>query len=102
MSNRGARMRRGFVRTAARCVLASSGGARGAETGRKPRHEEKEAGPYDALAYRFIGPPGNRVSSVVGVPGDPNTYYVGAASGGVWKSIDGGRGWKPGCAHVRA
>ncbi len=46
--------------------------------------------PYAELKYRFIGPPGNRVSAVVGVPGDPNTYYVGAASGGVWKSTDGG------------
>ena len=49
---------------------------------------------YDALKYRFIGPPGNRVSAVVGVAGDPNIYYVGAASGGVWKSIDGGTHWK--------
>jgi photosystem II stability/assembly factor-like uncharacterized protein len=53
------------------------------------------ADPYAALEYRFIGPPGNRVSAVVGVPGDPNTYYVGAASGGVWKSSDGGVHWKP-------
>jgi photosystem II stability/assembly factor-like uncharacterized protein len=51
--------------------------------------------PYAALAYRFIGPPGNRVSAVVGVPGDNNVYYAGAASGGVWKSVDGGTHWKP-------
>lgn len=51
--------------------------------------------PYGALAYRFIGPPGNRVSAAVGVPGDLDTYYVGAASGGVWKSSDGGVHWKP-------
>jgi len=57
--------------------------------------EEKPADPYAGLAYRFIGPPGNRVSAVVGVPGDPNTYYAGAASGGVWKSTDGGFHWKP-------
>jgi photosystem II stability/assembly factor-like uncharacterized protein len=55
----------------------------------------KPPDPYAALEYRFIGPPGNRVSAVVGVPGDPNTYYVGAASGGVWKSTDGGTHWKP-------
>jgi photosystem II stability/assembly factor-like uncharacterized protein len=47
------------------------------------------------LQYRFIGPPGNRLSAVIGVPGDPNTYYVGGASGGVWKSTDGGTGWFP-------
>ncbi|MFI5181255.1 MAG: sialidase [Thermoanaerobaculia bacterium] len=56
---------------------------------------EKPVDPYAALAYRFIGPPGNRVSAVVGVPGDPNVYYAGAASGGVWKSTDAGVHWKP-------
>ena len=61
-----------------------------------PGEEEEEGkGPFDSLKFRFIGPPGNRVSAVVGVPGDPNVYYAGAASGGVWKSIDGGTEWKP-------
>jgi photosystem II stability/assembly factor-like uncharacterized protein len=32
---------------------------------------------------------------VVGVPGDNNIYYAGAASGGVWKSWDGGDQWYP-------
>jgi len=53
------------------------------------------AGQLGALAYRFIGPPGNRVSAVVGVPGDLNTYYAGGASGGVWKSTNGGVDWFP-------
>lgn len=57
--------------------------------------ETKPPDPFAALAYRFIGPPGNRVSAVVGVPGDPETYYAGAASGGVWKSIDAGVHWRP-------
>jgi len=48
-----------------------------------------------ALRYRYIGPTGNRVTSVVGVPGQPNIYYVGAASGGIWKTIDGGVHWDP-------
>lgn len=47
------------------------------------------------LKYRYVGPVGNRVSSVAGVPGDPNTYYAGAASGGLWKSTDGGVHWRP-------
>jgi photosystem II stability/assembly factor-like uncharacterized protein len=60
-----------------------------------PRSETKpKDDPYAPLGYRFIGPPGNRTSAVVGVPGDPNVYYVGAASGGVWKSTDGGGHWK--------
>ncbi len=46
--------------------------------------------------FRFVGPKtGNRVASVAGVPGDPSTYYAGAASGGVWKSTDGGNRWTP-------
>jgi photosystem II stability/assembly factor-like uncharacterized protein len=51
--------------------------------------------PFSHLEYRFIGPPGNRVSAVIGEPGNPNVYYAGAASGGVWKSSDGGFNWHP-------
>jgi photosystem II stability/assembly factor-like uncharacterized protein len=48
------------------------------------------------LRFRFVGPKaGNRVSAIAGIPGDPGTYYAGAASGGVWKSTDGGNVWKP-------
>ncbi len=50
----------------------------------------------DAFRFRFVGPQaGNRISAVAGVPGDINTYYAGAASGGIWKSVDGGFGWNP-------
>ncbi len=50
---------------------------------------------YDGLRYRHIGPPGNRTSAVVGVPGDPMVYYIGASSGGIWKSTDGALNWQP-------
>lgn len=50
---------------------------------------------FDALEYRPIGPVGNRVISVAGVAGDPAVYYAGAASGGVWKTADGGVTWRP-------
>ena len=46
--------------------------------------------------FRFVGPKiGNRIAAVAGVPGDPSVYYAGAASGGVWKSVDGGNRWAP-------
>src|SRR5205085_9150004 len=48
-----------------------------------------------ALRLRHIGPVGNRVTSVVGIPGQPNIYYAGAASGGIWKTTDGGVHWEP-------
>jgi photosystem II stability/assembly factor-like uncharacterized protein len=50
---------------------------------------------YRQLRWRTIGPEGNRFSAAVGVPGDHLTYYVGAASGGIWKTTDGGVNWDP-------
>jgi photosystem II stability/assembly factor-like uncharacterized protein len=50
---------------------------------------------FSQLRYRYIGPVGNRVAAVAGVAGDPSTYYAGAASGGVWKTTDGGIHWQP-------
>ncbi len=47
------------------------------------------------LHWRYIGPVGNRTTSIAGVIGDPNIYYAGAASGGIWKTIDGGIHWSP-------
>ena len=48
---------------------------------------------YKGLSWRSIGPEGNRFSAAVGIPGDPSTYYVGAASGGIFKTTDGGVHW---------
>ena len=48
-------------------------------------------GQPDTLSWRFLGPAvGNRIASIAGIPGDPTTYYAGAASGGIWKTTDGG------------
>ena len=48
---------------------------------------------YTALQWRHIGPEGNRFSAAAGIPGDRHTYYVGAASGGIYKTTDGGVHW---------
>jgi photosystem II stability/assembly factor-like uncharacterized protein len=51
---------------------------------------------FKSLKYRPLGPAaGGRVSRVAGVPGDPTTAYAATASGGVWKTTDGGTTWKP-------
>jgi hypothetical protein len=55
----------------------------------------KQSDPFQNLQFRNLGPAvaGGRVSVVVGIPGNPHIYYVGAAAGGVWKSTDGGQHW---------
>ncbi|MBV9438576.1 MAG: glycoside hydrolase, partial [Candidatus Eremiobacteraeota bacterium] len=48
------------------------------------------------LQWRPIGPfRGGRTTSVVGVPGRPHEFYLGATDGGVFKTVDGGRTWRP-------
>src|SRR5436305_9329081 len=53
-----------------------------------------DPGAYSRLQWRYVGPVGNRVASVAGVVGDANTYYAGAASGGIWKTVDAGIHWE--------
>jgi hypothetical protein len=36
-----------------------------------------------------------RAYAVAGHPKDPNIIYLGAAGGGVWKTVDGGEHWRP-------
>ena len=45
------------------------------------------------LKFRYIGPVGNRATAVASIPGNAHIYYVGAASGGIFKSTDGGIHW---------
>lgn len=47
------------------------------------------------LKFRYIGPVGNRATAVAGVPGNAYIFYVGAASGGIFKTTDGGIHWDP-------
>ena len=55
--------------------------------------------PADALhgpRWRHIGPfRAGRTKSAVGVPTQPNVFYMAATNGGVWKTNDAGRTWKP-------
>ena len=51
--------------------------------------------PYRQLAFRYIGPVGNRIAAVAGVVGNRMIYYAGSASGGIFKTTDGGATWDP-------
>jgi len=51
---------------------------------------------YDAMKWRMIGPHrGGRTVGAVGVPQQPNVFYIGVTNGGVWKTTDYGRTWIP-------
>jgi len=50
---------------------------------------------FKNLKFRFIGPDGNRAIAVTGVSSDHNTYYVGAASGGLFRTKNNGISWEP-------
>jgi photosystem II stability/assembly factor-like uncharacterized protein len=48
------------------------------------------------LEWRLVGP--HRAgwgTAVTGISTEPDTYYFGAAGGGIWKSRDAGRTWTP-------
>src|SRR5438034_1934266 len=51
-----------------------------------------QADALKGLAFRNIGPTamGGRVDDFAVVESRPSTYYVGAASGGIWKTVNNG------------
>src|SRR6478672_51089 len=51
---------------------------------------------YQGMRWRMIGPfRGGRTVGATGVPSQPNVFYIGVNNGGVWKTTDSGRTWKP-------
>ncbi|HET7113906.1 MAG TPA: hypothetical protein VFI57_09695, partial [Pyrinomonadaceae bacterium] len=51
---------------------------------------------YNGLRYRLVGPSrGGRVTTVTGVPSEPRTFYMGVASGGLFRTTDSGASWTP-------
>src|SRR5262245_4394288 len=55
---------------------------------------------YQGLHWRLVGPlRGGWATASTGVRGQPETFYFGAADGGVWKSTDAGRSWAPSFQH---
>jgi photosystem II stability/assembly factor-like uncharacterized protein len=48
------------------------------------------------MRFRMVGPPrGGRVTTVTGVPSQPRTFYMGVASGGLFRTTDAGTSWVP-------
>lgn len=76
-------------------LLAASGGNAIAAT------PASGSGPFDPalfaqLHWRSIGPlRGGRMHALAAVPGNPPIMYAGADNGGIWRTNDYGRTWKP-------
>jgi photosystem II stability/assembly factor-like uncharacterized protein len=59
-------------------------------------HAQIPAAHFNAMQWRMIGPHrGGRTVGAVGVPQQPNVFYIGVNNGGVWKTTDYGRTWFP-------
>lgn len=78
---------------------------RGSVAAQQRADTTRRATQTEPFAFQFMGPaPGGRIAAVSGVAGDPRTWYLGSASGGVWKSSDSGHTFVPvfDSMHVQA
>ncbi|MBK7803029.1 MAG: glycoside hydrolase [Chloracidobacterium sp.] len=58
--------------------------------------QKVDASLYQSMEWRMIGPfRAGRTVGAVGIPSQPNVFYIGLNNGGVWKTTDAGRTWKP-------
>ena len=58
--------------------------------------QQYNPGLYQNMRWRCIGPfRAGRTVGATGVPGQANLFYIGVNNGGVWKTNDYGRTWKP-------
>ncbi|SPJ87237.1 uncharacterized protein FTOL_12199 [Fusarium torulosum] len=79
------------ARDAAYDIKLSNIAKRGRKTGHKAGYDPAGAGsPWYSIGPRNVN---GRVRALAVHPTDPNVVYCGAASGGVWKTVDGGQTW---------
>ncbi len=90
------------MRPSARCLAAlalAASAAAGAQQVARPAAPPSDpiASALRAIDWRSVGPANNagRVSVVAGVPGDPSTYYVAGANGGIIRTTNGGVTFRP-------
>jgi photosystem II stability/assembly factor-like uncharacterized protein len=61
-----------------------------------PLAAQIDPGMFGDMRWRMIGPfRGGRTVAAVGVPQQPNVFYIGVNNGGVWRTNDYGRIWTP-------
>src|SRR5512134_1003529 len=63
---------------------------------RAPQMSSVDAALFRGMKFRLVGPSqGGRVTAVTGVPSQPRTFYMGVASGGLFRTTDAGQTWGP-------
>ncbi|HEX3701888.1 MAG TPA: hypothetical protein VHU82_01065, partial [Vicinamibacterales bacterium] len=88
-------MKRALISFAIAAVAAQLISAAQAPAAPTPTHRTPELEALQHLTFRNIGPTNQagRVSVIVGVPGDPSTFYVAGANGGIFKTTNAGTTW---------
>ena len=68
-----------------------------AQTGDTPSQRNLRSEDLKPLAWRSIGPANmsGRVATIALAPGNPKTYFVGFATGGLWKTKNNGTTFTP-------
>ncbi|MFN7457903.1 MAG: VPS10 domain-containing protein [Gemmatimonas sp.] len=70
--------------------------ARAATAPKAPLMASVDPALFRGMQYRLVGHSrGGRVTTVTGVPSQPKTFYMGVASGGLWRTTNGGESWEP-------
>jgi photosystem II stability/assembly factor-like uncharacterized protein len=75
---------------------SSSGTATRSLAAKMPYMASVDSSLFRGMSYRLAGSArGGRVTTVTGVPSEPRTFFMGVASGGLFKTTDGGTTWTP-------
>ena len=71
---------------------------------KKTKKDEIKSSVFSGLKWRSIGPAltSGRIADLAVNPDNPAEYYVGAASGHIWKTTDNGTTFKPVFDHYGA
>ena len=77
-------------------ALNQAPASRQASAARAPMGGVVDPALFKGMQYRLVGPSrGGRVTTVTGVPSQPRTFYMGVASGGLFRTTDAGANWVP-------
>ncbi|HET7623296.1 MAG TPA: hypothetical protein VFK39_15425, partial [Gemmatimonadaceae bacterium] len=80
-------------------LLAQRGGSRAGSAQRASTESDssRKSNPASAIRFRDIGPAffSGRISDIAVDPRNKTTWYVGTASGGLWKTTNAGTTWSP-------